>query len=245
MKKVILVPEKKRILDSMQNPLRKLNLLLLHSTLPVFNSFNVLLQTEAPMVHLLHSAMLNLYRDLLVRFVLSAVISGAKSFTRLDYHDSSLQLPQSEILIGFETNYARRENLTDTAGYKKFVSKTVLFYCRALDDMKKAMPLEDLVLKSLTFLNPNSRLSSTIHDLQTVISRFPNVVEVQDIDRLLSEFRDYQITDIYSVDNLRIDAFWHNLLQIKDLVTGQSKYRVLLILFLFHIAMLHVKGCLA
>lgn len=82
----------KRILDSMQNPLTKLYLLFLHSTLPVFNSFNVLLQTEASMVHILHSAMMNLYRDLLVRFVLPAVIAGAKSFLRLDYHDSSLQI---------------------------------------------------------------------------------------------------------------------------------------------------------
>ncbi|OCT57618.1 hypothetical protein XELAEV_18003262mg [Xenopus laevis] len=111
--------------------------------------------------------MLTLYRDLLVRFVKPSVIAGVQDITNISHHDTAPHLPANEIMLGFENrNYARRENLIDTSRFFK--------------------------ISSISFLNPNTRLSSTLKELQTLISRFPNIVSSQDMDRLFKEFREYQ-----------------------------------------------------
>ncbi|KAG8590542.1 hypothetical protein GDO81_006790 [Engystomops pustulosus] len=218
----------KRILSSIQNPMTKVYLLFLHSVLPVFNSFNILLQTEAPMVHQLFPAMVTLYKDILVRFIQPTIIARAENIMDIDYSDPSVQLPLEDVLIGFETrNHSRRENLIDTSGFQKFARETVSFYCTALDYMKKAMPLEDPVLRSLSFVNPDLRLSSNIEDIRTITERFPNVIDQQDMDKLLNQFRDYQSCDLPVKKYLRIDEFWHQLSLIKDPVTGHYTYGVL------------------
>ncbi|OCT99445.1 hypothetical protein XELAEV_18005225mg [Xenopus laevis] len=172
--------------------------------------------------------MQTLYRDLLVRFVKPSIIAGVQDITDINYHDTALHLPANEIMLGFETrNYARRENLIDTSRFKSFVKEAVNFFCKALDYMKKAMPLEDQVLQNLSFLNPNTRLSSTIEELQMLISRFPNIVRSQDMDRLFTEFREYQTSSLPAFQIERIDEFWQKLSLIQDTVTGQPQYRIL------------------
>ncbi|OCU01562.1 hypothetical protein XELAEV_18007353mg [Xenopus laevis] len=172
--------------------------------------------------------MQTLYRDLLVRFVKPSVIAGVQDITDISYHDTALHLPANEIMLGFETrNYARRENMIDTSRFKSLVKEAVHFFCKALDYMKKAMPLEDQVLQNLSFLNTNTRLSSTIEELQMLISRFPNIVSSQDMDRLFTEFREYQTSSLSAFQSERIDEFWQKLSLFQDPVIGQPQYRIL------------------
>lgn len=72
--------------------------------------------------------------------------------------------------------------------------------------MKKAMPLGDPVLKSVLFINPDQRLSSGIGDMQTIVTRFPNLIGANNMDRLLSEFRDKSSEGIIMKSG-RIDYF--------------------------------------
>lgn len=98
-------------------------------------------------------------------------------------------LAQSELLLGFETrNFARRENLIHTSAYNKFALEDIAFYCKDLVYMRKAMPLEDRVLKCLNFMNPNCRLSCSIEELQIVLTRLPNVIGTQDMDKLFTVY---------------------------------------------------------
>ncbi|OCT89070.1 hypothetical protein XELAEV_18017691mg [Xenopus laevis] len=48
-----------------------------------------------------------------------------------------------------------------------------------------------------------------------------------DMDRLFTEFREYQTSSLPAFQNERIDEFWQKLSLIQDPVTGQPQYRIL------------------
>ncbi|XP_063216685.1 uncharacterized protein LOC134527707 [Bacillus rossius redtenbacheri] len=70
----------------MQDPVTKLYCYFLQSVLPVFNSVNVYLQQEAPVIHILRRKFVGLLTDLLMRFIKpSALKLGATSITEVEF----------------------------------------------------------------------------------------------------------------------------------------------------------------
>uniref|UniRef100_H2ZS46 HAT C-terminal dimerisation domain-containing protein n=1 Tax=Latimeria chalumnae TaxID=7897 RepID=H2ZS46_LATCH len=202
-------PQELRILMSFKNPLMKVYLLFLHAVLPMFNKFNLLFQTKSTD----DSPFAPSNDDVIQRFVQPSVVAVSENVTELNYKDSSMQLPASEVFVGFEThNYARKENMIDIRPYKTFLVEAVQFFCKALDYMKKAMPLEDPVLKSLAFFYSNQSFC----DIEVIVDRFPDVISAQQMDPLLSKFRDYQVCDtLLEYDStMRTDEFWHKISQM-------------------------------
>ncbi|OCT80309.1 hypothetical protein XELAEV_18027128mg [Xenopus laevis] len=55
-----------------------------------------------------------------------------------------------------------------------------------------------------------------LEELQTLISRFPNIVSSQDMDRLFKEFREYQTSSLPAFPIKRIDEFWQKLSLIQN-----------------------------
>ena len=72
----------KAIMHLMDNPSVFLQLLFIADIAPIFSDFLRFFQTEGPLVHLLHSALSELIRKLLLRFVTTAAV-GTKTGERL------------------------------------------------------------------------------------------------------------------------------------------------------------------
>ena len=93
---------------------------------------------------------------------------------------------------------------------KKSVLGMVSFYKEVIKDLQKKLPLEDVLLKSLTCLNPrNQRSPDSLQHSKVVANHMPSL---QQQDEIISgdEWIHYQEIDIGEEDlELRVDHFWH------------------------------------
>ena len=110
-----------------------------------FDRFNLLLQTEAPQIHLVHPATMELYRDLLCCLVEpKVVLEYGDKLLDLPFEDPAVQRNDHGVFIGFAASREIVSSDADAASVKKFKLEVRNFYVNALSYIKKKFPLNDL-----------------------------------------------------------------------------------------------------
>ena len=118
-----------RVMNHWRSSKRKAYCLFLKAVLPMFTGPNVLLQTEEPLVHRLHSIMQNFIRDILSRFVKPAVIVKYDSNLKdIPFTEGNMK-EKSDIYIGEKC----REflELAKEMSKSKFLDSVKSFYKKA------------------------------------------------------------------------------------------------------------------
>ena len=164
----------KRLVKAFKDPITKLYAMFVQSVIPIFDSFNTFLQSEAPLIHILHQCTIRLYRLLLSRFICPQVISSSRDLTSIDLDNAEFQKSDNEIFIGAMTKqYARDTDIVGTSQYKKFLKECKKFFITCTKYLKKSMPvLQNEVIKSLRL---PERYQASTDELEVTTSRFPNV----------------------------------------------------------------------
>ena len=116
----------KRINRFFQDSTAKLYSLFLSEVLPVFTKQNLLLQTNSPQLHRLHSILHEAFTDLFTRYVKPRAITKCSSIYELDHANRDNQLSRSDLIIGQKT----RKYLEELKENEKITShqETDFFY---------------------------------------------------------------------------------------------------------------------
>ena len=69
----------------------------------VFDQFNTFLQSEEPLMHLLHESIIKLYKGLLSRFIKTEILSNSNDVLLIDIENSESLKELNTIYIGFIT----------------------------------------------------------------------------------------------------------------------------------------------
>ena len=90
--------------------------------------------------------------------------------------------------------------------------------------LKKRLPLDNLVIQDLKFLNPQMAMTGTIASIAGVAVRFPNVVPESQLQSLEQEWRqlmfDEEISDLADSSTSPAEEFWGK-------VSVNEKYKIL------------------
>ena len=225
----------KRLVNAFKNTITKLYAMFFQSVIPIFDSFNTFLQSEEPLIHVLHQSAIRLYRSLLTRFIHAEVISSSEDVLSIDLDNPDFAKGDNEISIGAMTKqYARDNDIIGTSQYKKFLKECKKFYMTCAKYLQKSMPvLHDEVIKSLTFLRLPERHQASTDDLEVIINRFPNVINSDDLNDLEAEFLDYQaapnteLPAYFDEDDkpIRIDQVWHKVSLLNDAFSGLPRFK--------------------
>ena len=140
-----------RLIKQFNDPFTKLYVLFVQSTMPVFNKFNTFLQSEEPLVHLLHESTIKLYKGLLSRFVKTEIFSNSNDILLIDIENSESLKELNTIQIGFITKqYAVAEDIIGTPRYIKFLRQVQSFFITSSKYLLKSIPtLRDPLVKCL------------------------------------------------------------------------------------------------
>uniref|UniRef100_H2ZX01 HAT C-terminal dimerisation domain-containing protein n=1 Tax=Latimeria chalumnae TaxID=7897 RepID=H2ZX01_LATCH len=218
-------PRKQRLVTVFKDPTTQLYIHFLHAMLPSFDSFNTLLQTEAPIIHRLYPSMIKLYRSILSCVVLPTAIQNEDSIMKVDFENPDLQKSDKEF-IGFAAmQLIRKNDLEGTSGVDKFRRET-------LNYIRKKFPVDDKLIQNAVLVNPATRQTASLQSLLELVQQLPeDVIPVSSRDALFMEFCNYQsasMSDLPAVDQgERVDAFWTAMEQLKDPTTGQKLYPTL------------------
>lgn len=215
-----------RITFCFQEPVTKLYLLFLSSLLPVFVSVNVFLQQEQPVIHKLHRKLKDLFMDLVVRFVKPTAIPSGCSLSSLNFEKLKNQKDSQDLVIGAKTRSYIKEACIEDNVLAKFYLDVRQCYINSCKYVKEKIATDDEFLKHAEVAEVTARKSQTFSSVQYMLTQFPNVLSSEESESIELEFSKYQFDDFDACEDDRIDKFWHNISEIRD-VSGVKKYSAL------------------
>ena len=169
----------KRLKQSYEDSMTIIYLRFYHSTLPVFNNFNKLLQSEDPLIYRLHEAQHTFMTKLISKFVDHHVIqnhlSQNKPFTSLDVSRCN-QVDDEELSVGLltqelidhllnEYDVTPRELQCFYKGVRAFFSKAFQYCCMWLR-------LDDDLLKYCVFADVRKRADTPFSYVEKTLPYF-------------------------------------------------------------------------
>ena len=221
-----------RICRMLKSPttLIQINFLLSLSTL--YDRFLRLFQREDPLVHILHSEMMNLQRSFMLRFLKGTVVDELKTGKKLkEFNIESSDSQRSDLEVGQSTQKII-DKKPDLAN--KEVMSMRKFYQTVTKYLQKRLPLDNEMLQNLKCLHPLEQKSERgTSKIRRIAESVPQVVEESSISQVTDEWKMYQlqdITDSLKIDDtqkdIRVDDYWNRVLQSKS-CDGSPKYKVL------------------
>ncbi len=101
-----------RLVKAFENPLTEVVLFFHQATIPLFTSFNMLLQSEEPLVHRIHNSVTRLGKTLANRIIKSSIMKES-TLTLIDLEDQSIYIPVQSIHVGGMTKLNLQKLLND------------------------------------------------------------------------------------------------------------------------------------
>uniref|UniRef100_A0A1X7TZY3 HAT C-terminal dimerisation domain-containing protein n=1 Tax=Amphimedon queenslandica TaxID=400682 RepID=A0A1X7TZY3_AMPQE len=196
-----------RTLKRLDNPILKLYFLFLDEILPLFSRFNQLFLSERPLLHVLHSELIVLYKKYLLKFVKEEVVDAhAHNILELDVANEDHHLSNDQLFVGVAT--------------RRFIDS-----CDEIDEIRKRCPLDDPLLKLLSFLDPHQCKQVQLSNILQVAKRFPNVIKEEDIESLKDEIDDFKL-QTFDDGLLQKDpyVFWSSISKLEDPVSGDLRH---------------------
>ena len=190
-----------RTLQRLDNPILKLYFLFLDEILPLFSRFNQLFQSERQLLHVLHSELIVLYKKYLLKFVREEVVDAhAHNILELDVENEDHYLSNNHLFVGIATcRFIESCDDIDLHQLTPFFNNCRKYFIAAIREIRKRCPLDDPLLKLLSFLDPQQCKQVQLSNVLQVAKRFPNVIKEEDIGCLKDEVEDFKLQ---AFDNL-------------------------------------------
>lgn len=204
-------------------------LFLLHA-IPIFEKPNVLLQSSEPHIHELKSILLDLFKNLISRFVKPSVVKSCTSLLETDYHNKSNQKCDSDLIIG-NAAYKLVEKLKEEQK-RVFFSSVRKYFETACDYMLHKFPLKNDVLTHSEVVCMQSLSSASFSSVRYFVDRFPSIMVVnerltvdEEMDILQSQFCAFQFEEVpeHIAQEERMDTKWALVGKMKN-SDGSFKY---------------------
>ena len=219
-----------RILQQLDNPTFKLYFLFLDEVLPLFSHFNQLFQSERPLLHVLYSELIILYKKFLLKFIQEEVVEAhAHNILELDVEEKDLQLSNDQLFVGVATcEFIKSNDDIEQHHLMPFFNNCRKYFIAAVLETRKRCSLDDPLLKLLSFLDPHQSKQLQLSNVLQIAQRFPNVIKQDDIEHLKDEVEDFKL-QAFKDELLQQDpyAFWNSISKLEDPVFGNLHYCLL------------------
>lgn len=226
------------------NPRTLLEMKFLSSVSPLFTRFLAQFQQEGPLVHLLNSALCDLYRQLLMRFIRSDCVGNktGRELMDIDIRSSDNLRPLTEMDIG-ETTVKTLQSLKQEK-HKAILMSMQHFYFTCCESLRSSLPLSNTFLEDLKCLSPEGRSQpESEQSIRRIARKLRQIVNDDEITSVVDEWKMYAIDDIplawrvKKIDSTDdedpsaepiekpapIDDYWAKVLHLTN-ASGQKKY---------------------
>ena len=201
----------------------KLYCLFLQFTIPLFTKANLVLQEEAPKIHVLLDILQDLLHQLLVRFVKPNILLQSTLPDKCAYKSLENQRDDDDLVVGTKVREFLRNGQLSSAEKKEFFSHVRQYYVASCNYIVMKFPMQDKVLKHARVADPAKRVNMSYSSVVYFVKRF----QLRDIDQdqLEIEFALYQVDNL---DGMRLDdradSVWTQISSLKNKSTDRQKY---------------------
>jgi len=215
----------------LDNPQTFVQLQFVSEVAPLFSGFLEMFQHEGPMVHVLYTALCDLVRKVMLRFLTTDAVGtrSGKHLLEINIRNMANMRPIDQLEIGECTKKAM-------TAVKKEQHKGILmdmrnFYICGAEYLLKNLPLSNTVLKDLSCLQPSARSEAESEGaIRRLARKLPQVILDDEVSIVSDEWKLYALDDLVLVeDDLKpyvVDSYWAKVLQRRNSL-GQPKYSIL------------------
>lgn len=215
-----------RLKDTFESPSTQLYLLFFQSVIPIFESANVLMQHEAPLIHQYQRELTSLFSSILSRFIKPTTIVDSNSIFEINFSKLKNQKSDSDLVIGGKTRQYLSAGSVPDEEVQKFYSSVRNFYIEACTYMVKKFSMTDQFYKNCEIADFKIRHEAQFYTLEFFLNLFS--IPVEDRNVVEQEFAIFQ-TDPLNNDILsakRCDVAWNMIAELED-HRGRKKYSLL------------------
>lgn len=198
--------------------------------------FLKLYQTDKPMLPFLSLDLTKMLRSLMEKFIKLSVINNTTTTLKLlevDYANPVNHVDVTKLRVGFVTEQVLEENLKNNPNAEKlrleFKQDCQLFLVKMVSMLLEKSPLKNLLVRSLSFLDPRVLLESkekNVQKLKTILRLLVEAGRVEEkcCDEVLMEFAHFCDRSLMSKPDAfrnfdpesgRLDEFYHERLSNK------------------------------
>ncbi|XP_069080247.1 uncharacterized protein [Pleurodeles waltl] len=198
----------KRLVCCFKNPMTEIYCLFLQSSLPAFVNFNLLLQREDPVIHLLYDAIVDLLALLLSRAYVSQVVHSFMKNPEASLPDLSScdsQITDSSLYVGIGVRGKLKNMLEmeiiEPQTQSNFFEAVRSFHQAAVKFALEVLPVHDEVLKHARVFNFFEKHKYGFESVLFMVERFNTYLKFtkKDLACLEQEFVTYQVIEFADV----------------------------------------------
>ncbi len=183
------------------------------SVLSQLKEYVMLFQSNSPLIHILHDKQLSLLRDFLACFIKAENIAAnsAKKIKRLDVKDEKNHLPMKSIFMGNAVvNLSNSVPKSKLDVVKKFQKNVLEAYILCSQALQKKMPLENLLLQSVSAIDPICRKHSlSLKLMKGLPDLVTNVINSEERDAYDKEVHKYHVANLKKPQQKEpVDKWW-------------------------------------
>ena len=180
----------------------KLYCYFLESTIPIFNTSNLLMQRDDPCIHRLFDSCQNLLTDIYVRFVTPLAVMNVELLQDVKYKDRKNQKDREGIMIGTKTrNYLNECKANDSMSKDdrtEFFDSVRKYFITAADYIIDKFPLNKDFVKHAEVADVKIRNKVTFDSVKYFVDKLPCLSDIRNncMDELQMEFLRYQVKEL-------------------------------------------------
>ena len=192
-----------RLHDAFSNSLTEVVLLFHHASIPLFTTFNKLLQSQEPIIHMLHTSITRLARTLANRIIKPVVLRDT-AVEELDLSDPTIYKEKPTIHLGGTTKFKLQKLLNDgdisERQHVAVFDAAQAYFKTALNYILTKFPLSNEVIIHAKWIDVGGRIDAEWEDVEFFINSFKPSFEDISPDRVFDEFSDYQTISDECID---------------------------------------------
>ena len=215
----------RRVLKFLQSHTAKAICYFLAYALEIFDSTNMALQAEKPLIQKTRRIQHGLYRKLLTKFVKPAAFTG-KALTDVNTSVSHNMKSDADISIGEKTRTYMAEKKMPSEKCKRITESARAFYKTAAKYLLTKLPMTDVLQQHAEVFDPARLSSMSFTSVRYFTDRFPVLKPPCTMDALEEQFLGLQVEEMSTtvLQEDRADQQWLLIGRIKDEATGLPKY---------------------
>lgn len=193
------------------------------AALPLLKKYVCLFQTKEPMIHKLHDEQEQLFLNFLSCFVKHEILKDktVSQLINLDLSSDENLLKKRKMFLGFTTESIVEKNIKDVAVIS-FLNQASQAYIQCGQYLQKKLPLDNLLLKCISAIDPLARGHSVTADRLKMLPKLvKNVLSNEEEIQYALDVHLYQVDKCLpshedaSQNILRIDVWWASFYKLK------------------------------
>lgn len=210
------------MLETMRNPFTKVYLEFMSYTLGLMTEFNLLFQSEKPLLFKVKPETETLLKTLCSNFINISIVKN-KDIHKLNHENPSNFVPLENIYLGVLATDSfqdlKKKTNIERHDLDSFLKTILSFYIELVKNIKDRFRFEDPIFKITEIIDPKTAQSFETKSLKHILDRFPILKDHVDIQALDNEWRRHALLNFEALELNNCnepEQYWSKIFKLKN-----------------------------